>query len=139
MKIMDVDVGFGGKKRVEFLDYKNVSVKLRYFYQVNMDIIFLIIFKKKMKYTVVDGKCDRESLSESIPSFGVPEDASYETSQYIGSELPKLGVFVNEYNNIVRDKSIYLSSYAPDTGDVCVPVILTEMYVLPKLAMNLEL
>ena len=90
-----------------------------------------------MKYTVVDGKCSNESLSESFPSYGVPEDASYETSEYIGSELPNLGVLVNEYNNIVRDKSIYLSSYAPVTGDVCVPVMITELYVSPRLEMNL--
>lgn len=90
-----------------------------------------------MQYEVVNGKCTKTSLSGSIPTFGVESNATYETSEYIGSSLPNLGVLVNEYNKIIPDTSIYLSSYAPVTGDVCIPILISDLTVKPGLTMEL--
>ena len=71
----------------------------------------------------------------------MPSSAKYDTSQYIGAELPNLGVLVNEFNDVNRDTlNIYLGSYAPTgTPGVCVPVQITEMAAKPRLTMILAL
>ena len=93
-----------------------------------------------MQYKVEGGKCTRSPLTGSIPTFGVPSDASYYTSEFIGAELPKLGVLVNEYDNIDADKkTVYLSSYAPVDGTVCVPVLITNLAATPTLQLQLTL
>ena len=90
-----------------------------------------------MNYTAVGGRCIKTKLEGDVPSFGVSGDSKYESSEFIGAELPNLGVLVNEYNNIIKDKSISLSSYAPVTGSVCVPVMSTDLTAKPRLTMNL--
>ena len=86
----------------------------------------------------MNGVCKKTSITGDMPTYGVPEDAKYETSEYIGAELPNLGVLVNEYNRIVREHSIYLSSYAPvGDGEVCVPVMISELLAKPRLALIL--
>ena len=98
-----------------------------------------LIFVQKIRYFVENGVCRKTSITNAIPKFGVPDDAKYDTSEYIGSVLPNLGVLVNEYHNIVPDTSIYMSSYAPATGDgsVCVPVLVSNLGARPRLTMSL--
>lgn len=91
-----------------------------------------------MQYEVVDGKCTKTSVTDSQPTFGVPSSAKYETSEYLGVARAKnLGVLVNEYYDVEYRQGIYLSSYAPVTGDTCVPVLISELTVKPDLTMEL--
>lgn len=92
-----------------------------------------------MQYTVREGKCTKTPLSGEIPTFGVLPRAKYDYSEYIGASLPNLGVLVHEYHDIVREHSIYGSSYAPVNaeGTICIPIMVSTLEVKPGLAMEL--
>ncbi len=88
---------------------------------------------------VEDGKCTKGFVVGSMPDYGVSSNAKYESSEYIGSSLPNLGVLVNEFYNIDRStEDIYLSSYAPVAGDICIPVLVSELKTKPFLEMDLQ-
>jgi hypothetical protein len=116
MKIMDIDDGFHEELTTEYFDYN-----------------------EKMQYTVRNGECHHKALETPIPTFGVPSTAKYDFSEYIGAELPNLGVLVNEYSNIVADASIYGSSYAPVNADgsICIPILTNDLTAKPGLMLSI--
>ncbi|XP_019864297.1 PREDICTED: halilectin 3, alpha chain-like [Amphimedon queenslandica] len=87
----------------------------------------LLLFTERTRYRVYEGHCTKSEIesTESFPDFGIPENATFFGSDYLGAEGPNLGVLVDNFYHRDGEGGDYHGSFAPVgfTGTVCWPVV----------------
>ena len=77
-----------------------------------------------------EGRCTSGTIPADMqfPDFGVPEDSTFFGADYLGAEIEKLGVLVDQFHSRDEHGGDYHGSFAPlGSGTACVPVL--ESYV----------
>lgn len=84
------------------------------------------------RYVSTGGTCSKQTLEGAFPSLGVPKNATFEGPvEYLGSDLPGLGVQVAHYTSYEGGFSYYTYHPLDALGVQCIPIMTSIATIEP--------